>query len=410
VKDIEKKLIDVITDKKEPHYEPYGWHQWPEYPPLSYQFRRALGETQEGGGAVSECFQAASRMVPGDKESWHAEWFKIAERNRQRGDEAERAGYIRTAMNCWLRAANYYRHAEFYVSPDNPRRLMTFDRCEEMSRKYFTSLNPPGEIVDIPYENGKTLSAYFVRAPYAIDKQPVLVCFGGLDSFKDELWFMVGRGAAQRGISVLMVDGPGQGASLRRQGILTRHDYEVPVARCIDYLETRSDVDLSRVAVSGSSLGGYYAARAACFEPRIAACVSHGGNGDVYQLWAERGENYHMAFQIKWIAGTQTVAQAREHMREARLKDVLHKMKCPYLIVHGGFDTGGVERARKVYEHAKSQGVNVTFYSVSAEETGADHCQHDNPTLGQEIVGDWLADRFGIDQAGLAKLAINPLI
>ncbi len=50
---------------------------------------------------------------------------------------------------------------------------------------------------------------------------------------------MVGRGAVQRGISVLMVDGPGQGASLRRQGILTWYEYEIRVGRCIDYLQTR---------------------------------------------------------------------------------------------------------------------------------------------------------------------------
>ena len=88
-------------------------------------------------------------------------------------------------------------------------------------------------------------------------------------------------------------------------------------------------------------------------------------------------------------------------MREAKLWDVLGNMKCPYLLIHGGFDTGGVERARKVYECAKAAGVDVTFHLVGEEETGADHCQHDNPTLGQEIVGDWLADRFGIDQTGL---------
>lgn len=40
---------------------------------MSYQFRRGLGETQEGGGAVSECFQAACRMIPGDADSWHVE-------------------------------------------------------------------------------------------------------------------------------------------------------------------------------------------------------------------------------------------------------------------------------------------------------------------------------------------------
>ena len=33
-----------------PTYRPFGWEQWPDYPWMSYQFRRALGETQEGGG------------------------------------------------------------------------------------------------------------------------------------------------------------------------------------------------------------------------------------------------------------------------------------------------------------------------------------------------------------------------
>jgi hypothetical protein len=71
------------------------------------------------------------------------------------------------------------------------------------------------------------------------------VSFGGLDSFKDELWFMTGRGALQRGFSVLLMDGPGQGATLRRQGLTTRFDYEVPAGKCIDWLATRSDVDMS---------------------------------------------------------------------------------------------------------------------------------------------------------------------
>ncbi|MFZ9639822.1 MAG: hypothetical protein ACO3AC_09835 [Hylemonella sp.] len=96
---------------------------------MSYQFRRALGETQEGGGSVSESFQAASRMVPGDLDSWHQEWMHVAKRNDQRGDEAIAAGHIRTAMNCWLRAADQFRSAEFWLASDDPRRLPTFDRC-----------------------------------------------------------------------------------------------------------------------------------------------------------------------------------------------------------------------------------------------------------------------------------------
>lgn len=401
----ESLLMYEKPASREPHYEPYGWQQWPDHPYLSYQFRRALGETQEGGGAVSECFQAASRMIPGDKESWHAEWIRVADRNRLRGDEAGQAGHVRTAMNCWLRAANYYRHAEFWLPPADPRRLATFTRCEEMSHKFLARLDPPGEVVDIPYEHGKTLFGYFVRSPLGGDRQPVLMCCGGLDSFKDEMWFMLGRAALQRGIAVLMFDGPGQGGTLRRHGLPTRHDYEVPVRHCVDWLLKRGDVDPKRIALSGSSLGGFYAARAGCYEPRLAAVISHGGNANVYENYLRRDDAHEMAYQIKWVYGASSMDEVKEKARAFQIGDGFRHMRCPYLILHGAHDVNGVERARKAYDSAKAQGVDVTLRYVTAEDTGADHCQHDNPTIGQELMLDWLADVFGIDQRRLPHRA-----
>ena len=38
-----------------------------------------------------------------------------------------------------------------------------------------------------------------------------LICTGGLDSIKDEMWFMQAHGCLQRGISMLMIDGAGAG-------------------------------------------------------------------------------------------------------------------------------------------------------------------------------------------------------
>ena len=379
------------------HYEPFGWHHWPDHFFLSYQFRRALGETQEGGGAVSECFQAASRMKP-DLESWHREWLVVAERNDQRGDLEEKQGHIRTAMNCWLRAADYYRSAEFWLAADDPRRLKTFDKCERASHKWLKYL--PGEVVEIPYEKGISLPGYLVK-PRNISKCPVLISFGGLDSFKDELWFMTGRGAVQRGIAVLMVDGPGQGGTLRRHRIPTRYDYEVPVGKCIDFLCRRTDVDATRIAVSGSSLGGYYSARAGSKEHRLAACISHGAIWDVQKRFADRGEDHALAGHMKWVMGAKSMAEAIEKAAPFKLEGVLQEMQCPYLVLHGGHDVLGVENSKTVYEYAKQHGVKVTLRLTTAEETGAEHCQHDNPTLGQELMADWLADVFAIDQRSL---------
>lgn len=392
-----------------PRYEPFGWHHWPDHFFMSYQFRRALGETQEGGGSVSESFQAASRMVPGDLDSWHREWIHVAQRNDLRGDSAASAGHIRTAMNCWLRAADQYRSAEFWLAADDPRRLATFDKCEAASQKWLRHLDPPGEVVEIPYEDGKTLPAYFIKsAAYgqgAISPQPVLISVGGLDSFKDELWFMTGRGAVQRGIAVLLLDGPGQGGALRRQKIVSRHDYEVPIGRCIDWLEKRPDVDRSRIAVSGSSMGGYYAARAGSKEHRLAACISHGAIWDIAKRFADRGEAHALAGHMKWVLGASSMAEAVQIAAPFKLEGVLDEMRCPYLVLHGGHDVLGVETVKLVYDYAKARGINVTLRLTNAEETGAEHCQHDNPTLGQEIMLDWLCDIFKIDQH---KLVFTP--
>ena len=387
-----------------PKYEPFGWHHWPEDFWFSYQFRRGLGETQEGGGAVSEVMQAGSRIIAGDAESWHREWTVIARRNHERGDMEFVRGHVRTAMNCWLRAANYYREAEFWLDPRDPRRLFTFDACETVSKQFFTRLTPPGEVVEIPYENGVSLPGYFIRSPTGGAKQPVLISFGGLDSFKDELWFMNGRGAVQRGMSVLLVDGPGQGGTLRRHGVTTRFDYEVPVGKCIDWLVARADVDAARIAVSGSSLGGYYAARAGAMEPRLAACIAHGAMWDIGARWKTRDDSHGLAKHMCWVFGGANMKESAEIAAPFKLEGVLENMRCPFLVIHGGHDVLGVENAKTVYDYAVKHGVNATLRLTSAEETGAEHCQHDNPTLGQELMLDWLADVFGIDQRKLAFL------
>src|SRR2546430_8552347 len=54
-------------------------------------------------------------------------------------------GHVRTAMNCWLRAADYYRQAEFFLGAADPRRLVTFTKMERASHSFLAHLSPPGE-------------------------------------------------------------------------------------------------------------------------------------------------------------------------------------------------------------------------------------------------------------------------
>ncbi len=71
-----QKAADARTDTAMvgPAYTPAGWEHWSDDFWMSYQFRRGLGETQEGAGTIGEVFQAASRIVANDFESWYREW------------------------------------------------------------------------------------------------------------------------------------------------------------------------------------------------------------------------------------------------------------------------------------------------------------------------------------------------
>jgi hypothetical protein len=103
----------------------------------------------------------------------------------------------------------------------------------------------------------------------------------------------------------------------------------------------------------------------------------------------------------------------KEAMQKARnftLEGHLEDMQCPYLVLHGGHDVLTVSQARKVYDYGRSKGVDVTLRLVTEDETGAEHCQHDNPTIGQELMADWLADRFGINQTSALRASTNPLL
>src|SRR5690606_40096081 len=61
------------------------------------------------------------------------------------------------------------------------------------------------------------------------------------------------------------------------------HEAERWATPCYEWLAARDDVLPDRVGVIGISLGGYFAPRAAAFEPRFAAGVSWGANHN----WAE---------------------------------------------------------------------------------------------------------------------------
>ncbi len=183
---------------------------------------------------------------------------------------------------------------------------------------------------------------YFVPAQNAKSaRPPCMVFFDGLD-FTEEIQFLRGvPDLVRRGISVLVMDGPGTGEAIRFRGMPRRHDYEKAGSACIDYLETRPDVDRKRIGIIAISLG--VTTRRVV---RIALCRVHrlGAIWDYYGTRKKRidaGFNASMSVpghHVMWILSVDTLDAALKKLEPFRLDGVMQKMRCPFLIVHGEDD------------------------------------------------------------------------
>jgi hypothetical protein len=189
--------------------------------------------------------------------------------------EAEEAGRSLTAGQAWVQAALSYHFAKFVWMLDQDKHRNAADRAVAAMTRAHRLLDPTAERVELEFD-GATMVGNLRRPPGA-ERPPLVLLIAGLDSAKEE-FFAVESVFLARGMATFSLDGPGQGET----GYVTtiRPDFEAPVAAALDVLCARPDLDGGRVGMLGVSLGGYYAARAAAFEPRIRAVVVSGGPYD----------------------------------------------------------------------------------------------------------------------------------
>lgn len=385
-----------------------------EYFPGNYVWNLSVVATLNSGGLIDEVDRAcrplrdvATTNEDVGTEDFLAVWTGLVDQLVAQADEMEASGRRRSAGRTCARAANYLVHAERMQSAGSPDRLETYRRCLELMERTFRLADPATTRVQVPFR-GTTLPAYFTRAPAAAEGPvPVMIMFNGLDSTKEHM-YVSGHGAelAARGISTLMVDTPGSGEALRLQGLTAQIDTEEWAAACVDYLETRDDVDRSRIGLVGWSLGGYYAPRAAAFEKRLALVVAWGANhnwGAVQRRRLEReGERPvpHYWEHVLWVWGHEDLEAFADFADDVHLDGVVENITVPFLVVHGEND----RQIPLAYAHRSyDQAVNSPHRELrvfTREEGGAEHIGLDHFPYVSTYIADWVADRFGEQGAG----------
>src|SRR4051812_2636951 len=296
------------------------WHYFPgQYMP-SYQLNRALSQAHYGGGEFSECLQAASEITPGNTGSFIQAWSKLGNSVYALAEEFENNRNPVSARRTYLRAFNYIRTAEFFMKPSDERKMSTYLKCREAFLKAIAHFDNKPKQVQIPFE-GSFLPGYLFK-PDGVENPPVMIMFGGLDSLAEELYFGPAQHLNERGIALLTVDGPGQGASLRMNNIYTRYDYNIAGTAVLDWSlkNLKDEVDTQRIGIMAVSMGGYMAARSAAFEPRFKICVVWGAVWSYYDIWKNRPDTHPLAEIMMHIVNAANMTEARARLKQFTLE------------------------------------------------------------------------------------------
>jgi len=313
-------------------------------------------------------------------EDWLDAWVANGDAHAELAREAEGLGRGLTAGQAWVRAALSYHFAKFVWMVDMDRHRQAAERSVAALREAHRLLDPSAERLEVPFE--QTTMVANLRRPSGADRPPLVLLLPGLDSTKEEFfdWENV---FLDRGMATLSLDGPGQGETGYTTHI--RADYEVGVTAVLDHLSGRDDLDLGRVAAVGVSLGGYYAPRAAAFEPRVRAAVAIAGPYDFGECW----DGLPMLTRETFVhhSGAADEDEGRRLASELDLGRVLPRLEAPLLVIFGKLD-------RLIpYRHAERVAAEAPNAELVMYEHG-NHVCNNIPYLYRPLAADWTREQL----------------
>ena len=314
-------------------------------------------------------------------DDWCREWCTTGDVHAELANQALAKGNTISAGEAFIAAALCFHFAKFMFQ-DHPDEYMAASRKSvESFAQGLRLLDPTGERVEIPFENMKMVGT--LRRPRDASRPPLIVLLPGLDSVKEEFFYWE-EVFLKRGLATFSLDGPGQGECGYQMHL--RPDYEVAVSAALDWLEKRTDIDSSRIGLAGVSLGGYYAERAAAFDPRVRAAVGNCGPWNWGECWDYLPALSRAAFQ--YHSGARDQADAHDRAYQLTLEGVAHRIKQPLLVIHGKLDR--LIPWQQAHKIVNGVGANA---ELAMFENG-NHVCNNIPYVYRPLTADWLNEKL----------------
>jgi pimeloyl-ACP methyl ester carboxylesterase len=302
-----------------------------------------------------------------------------------------------------LAAAFVYRSAELFTHPNDPDKIPLYDQFYD--HFYIAVRDEQMERISIPFQNGSLPALRFSPE----NGKGTIIIHGGLDSFMEE-FFSVACYIVNAGYEVILFEGPGQGAALRKSNLHMTHEWEKPTSTVLDYFE------ISDVTLVGISMGGYLAPRAAAFDKRIARVVAfdvcpydlHGSGlqGALYQFFLRHPSLYNwvantamrlsaqadqLINQWMYITGAGTPAEWNELLQHYSVSDVALQIRQDVLLLAGAEDHMIPLKEYHKNMNGLMNARSLTGRIFSAEEHAQNHCQVGNIKLALDVILPWVS-------------------
>jgi len=240
-----------------------------------------------------------------------------------------------TAIDAWVKAITYYQVSAF--PGHDPHRMKAYWRSRHLFDALIGAVVPTlglsVEHVDVPLDDGDTVGGYLVVPP-GPSPHPVVLTTNGLEGTVQELAIPQLR-YRDSGMAMFLMEMPGSYAYTHPMAPQSEAVYH----RVIEHLAHDQRLDADRIAMVGVSFGGYWTARLAATNDRLACAIACG---------APTHRSFHGGAlgtpQIILHALAKTVGAAHpidlvRKLRALSIEDLYSRITMPLLVINGDHDT-----------------------------------------------------------------------